>query len=422
MIFGKMIDKVRRNHCRSRPTTLQAIRECVLFNLMLFAVFGGMIAYIPGVLSAVFTGLYDIALIDTLYYGWVIYLFFAPNRSYRFRAFGLLIPIWGLSLYLIVRVGTEGAGFLWLFVVPILTGTLIGRKEGIIGIVLGAAALVLIAASSTVVPDAGNTAAAAYGTSFWSITVGNIVLLMTLVLVSTSVMIEALDRAIRRLEAKLRELSETKDATIEAFATLAEYRDAETGYHIRRTKAFVELIVRALKKRGFYPERLDEEFIGLLVKSAPLHDIGKIGVPDAILLKKGRLTPEEMKEMQKHTVYGYEALTHTAARLGNEHFLSMAAEIAYTHQERWDGRGYPRGLAGEEIPLSGRIMAVADVYDALRSRRSYKEPKSHEEAMAFLKEHAGTDFDPKIIEVLPDIEERMRELYDRFADDFPKER
>ena len=142
-----------------------------------------------------------------------------------------------------------------------------------------------------------------------------------------------------------------------------------------------------------------------------MHDIGKIGVPDSILLKPGKLTPEEYEIMKQHTVYGRDALLSSERKLGHNSFLHLAAEIAYTHQERWDGSGYPLGLKGEEIPLSGRIMAVADVYDALTNERPYKEAMSHDQTIAYLKENSGILFDPEIIELMPEFEEKFYSIH-----------
>ena len=172
------------------------------------------------------------------------------------------------------------------------------------------------------------------------------------------------------------ELLLTRDVTIQTMAVLAETRDNETGGHIQRTQHYVKVLAEYL--RDTHPEYravLDDEYVELLFKSAPLHDIGKIGVPDSILLKPGKLTFEEFEEMKKHTIYGRDAIMKAEAMLGSENsFLSLAREVAYTHHEKWDGSGYPRGLSGKSIPLAGRLMALADVFDALISKRVYKPP------------------------------------------------
>jgi putative two-component system response regulator len=200
-------------------------------------------------------------------------------------------------------------------------------------------------------------------------------------------------------------------------ASLAEFRDADTGYHIRRTKSYVEELAGCLAERP--GSGLGADFVELLTKSAPLHDIGKIGVPDQILCKPGRLTPEEYEVMKRHATIGRDALLRSERQLGSNGFLRLAAEVAYSHQERWDGSGYPLGLKGDAIPLSGRIMAVADVYDALISRRPYKQPVDHESAVAYIQSNRGRLFDPQVVDALVERAERFRAIAARYADAQP---
>jgi putative two-component system response regulator len=161
---------------------------------------------------------------------------------------------------------------------------------------------------------------------------------------------------------------------------------------------------------------LTDEVIDLLYKSAPLHDIGKVGVADSILLKPGKLTDEEFAEMKNHTIYGRNALKIAEEKLGNNSFMKYARRIAYTHHEKWDGSGYPNGLKGEEIPVSGRLMAIADVYDALISKRVYKQPFSHAKAMDIITKDSGTHFDPEMVENLLAIEDEFLQIASSLAD------
>lgn len=186
------------------------------------------------------------------------------------------------------------------------------------------------------------------------------------------------------------ELEQTQEATVFALAYQAELRDHETGRHLERTARYVDLLARAL---GLAEEPRDE-----LVRAAPLHDIGKVGIPDAILLKPGPLTPEERAIMETHCALGDSVLAAAEQKLCFRSFLATARELVLSHHEKWDGTGYPRKLAGGAIPLSGRIMALADVYDALRSRRPYKEPKTHEDCVAAVRSLSGTHFDPAVVE------------------------
>lgn len=220
----------------------------------------------------------------------------------------------------------------------------------------------------------------------------------------------------RKVEERTRELALTQETIIEAMACLAEYRDPETGGHIKRTKNYVRLLARYLRDHPKYRDELTEETIDLLYKSAPLHDIGKVGVRDDILLKPGRLTVEEFAQMRHHTIYGRDAIQVASRKLGDNSFLHLAKEIAYTHQERWDGSGYPQGLAGEAIPVSGRLMAIADVYDALISRRVYKEPIPHAQAVEMILAGRGSQFDPDMVEAFWALQEQFRQIALAFAD------
>jgi len=207
---------------------------------------------------------------------------------------------------------------------------------------------------------------------------------------------------------------------IESLGTLAEYRDPETGGHIKRTQSYVKAMAKHLQQKGIFKEVLTNEYIELLYLSAPLHDVGKVGVHDSILKKAGKLTDEEYEEMKNHTLYGYNTLHKAQIRLGKNSFISLAMDIAYTHHEKWDGTGYPRGLKGNEIPLSGRLMAVADVYDALISKRVYKQPFTHKEAVDIIINGDGRTspehFDPDILKAFMEIEVIMRNIAMTFAD------
>ncbi len=225
---------------------------------------------------------------------------------------------------------------------------------------------------------------------------------------------EILERKVRE---RTRELALTQDAIIEAMAGLAEYRDPETGGHIKRTRNYVRLLAMRLRDHPLYEASLSEETIDLLYKSAPLHDIGKVGVRDDILLKPGPLTEAEFETMRRHTIYGRDAIEAAAKNLGDNSFLRLAQEIAYTHQERWDGSGYPQRLAGEAIPVSGRMMAIADVYDALISRRVYKAPLPHAQAVAVIRDGRGSQFDPAMVDAFLDIQESFRQIALSFCED-----
>ncbi|PZW47605.1 two-component system response regulator [Pseudomonas sp. URMO17WK12:I2] len=221
----------------------------------------------------------------------------------------------------------------------------------------------------------------------------------------------------QEVQRRTREVMAIQDVTIHAMASLAETRDNETGNHIRRTQHYIRLLADLLREHPRFRQFLDEDTIRLLFKSAPLHDIGKIGIPDHILLKPGRFTPEEFEVMKTHTTLGRDAIQHAENQLGVKvDFLRLAKEIAYSHQEKWDGSGYPEGLAADDIPISARLMAVADVYDALISRRVYKPGMPHEQAVGIIREGRGSHFDPDICDVFVANAERFREISERFSD------
>ena len=216
---------------------------------------------------------------------------------------------------------------------------------------------------------------------------------------------------------RTRELSAIQDVTILTMASLAETRDSDTGNHIRRTQHYVKALAQRLKTHPRFASFLSDSTIELLFKSAPLHDIGKVGIPDRILLKPGRFTPEEFDIMKAHTTLGRDAIEHAEKQLGMEvEFLHLAKDIAYYHQEKWDGSGYPTGKRGDDIPISARLMAVADVYDALISRRVYKEGMSHEKALGIIVEGRGSHFDPDIVDAFVVLQDEFRAVALRFAD------
>ncbi|MEG0010497.1 MAG: two-component system response regulator [Aeromonas sp.] len=223
-----------------------------------------------------------------------------------------------------------------------------------------------------------------------------------------------LEQEVRR---RTREVMAIQEVTIQAMASLAETRDNETGNHIRRTQHYVKLLAELLRDHPRFRPFLNDETIHLLFKSAPLHDIGKVGIPDHILLKPGRLTKEEFEIMMTHTTLGRDAIQRAEDQLGmSVDFLRLAKEIAYSHQEKWDGSGYPEGLAGDAIPISARLMAVADVYDALISRRVYKPGMPHEEAVDIIRQGGGWHFDPDVCAAFLSATDQFKAIADRFSD------
>lgn len=211
-------------------------------------------------------------------------------------------------------------------------------------------------------------------------------------------------------------LHETQKVTLSALAYLAETRDNETGKHLDRTSLYVSLLANTLHSKKQFCTYLTTEYIQDLTISAPLHDIGKVGIPDQILLKPGKLTADEFDEMKKHCTYGAETLIAAEEKLSFRSFLKIAIQLTSSHHEKWNGQGYPEGLKGGDIPLSARIMALADVYDALRSERVYKKAFSHEKSMDIIVSDSGTHFDPQIVAAFVEQESEFKRISIDLAD------
>ena len=209
---------------------------------------------------------------------------------------------------------------------------------------------------------------------------------------------------------KAQQLACTRDAVIFGLAKLADSRDPDTGDHLERIAAYSTTLAAELQRSPRYRDKVTSAFVKLIGISSALHDIGKVGIEDSILLKPGPLTSAERIRMQRHSVIGGHCLRDIEQRLGSSNFLQMAREIALGHHERWDGMGYPCGLSGRKIPLSARIVAIADVYDALATKRCYKDPLPHEECAAIIRDNAGAHFDPDLVEVWLSIESNFRDI------------
>jgi len=211
-------------------------------------------------------------------------------------------------------------------------------------------------------------------------------------------------------------LQKTQSASIKALARLAEYRDAETGDHLQRICEFTGLLARKVVEKDPFTFRISDSYVSDLYLSSMLHDIGKVAVPDSILLKPGKLLPEEWDIMKQHTVWGWTILSKADKELGEQSFLTLAATVSLYHHERFDGSGYPNSLAGQDIPLSARIVAIADVYDALTSKRPYKEAWSHERAIQEIKDQRGKQFCPVLADFFCEAEKEIAQIARKFSD------
>lgn len=220
----------------------------------------------------------------------------------------------------------------------------------------------------------------------------------------------------KEVDKRTKEIENLKSSIVEAMGSLAESRDNETGAHIKRTQYYVKILSEYLSKLPKYKEILTDDYLKLIFKTAPLHDIGKVAIRDNILLKPDKLTSEEFEEMKKHAIFGEDIISKIMENNGETEFLIFAKEIAGGHHEKWDGTGYPRGLKGEEIPLSARIMAIADVYDALISKRIYKSTFTHEDACNIILEGKGKHFDPELTDVFGIINQEFWHIAETYKE------
>jgi len=217
------------------------------------------------------------------------------------------------------------------------------------------------------------------------------------------------------VQEQIKEISDSQMATILALAKLAEFRDEDTGRHIERVQIYCKLLAIHLSLKKPFRSAITPAFVENIYHASPLHDIGKVGIPDTILLKPGKLTAEEYELMKKHTVVGAQTLIAVRERYPKNHFINMGIIIARSHHERWDGRGYPDGLNGADIPHAARIMALADVYDALRSKRPYKPAFSHSDSLRIIIEESGTHFDPEMVDSFKELADEFGNISDRFS-------
>ncbi|MCK8824055.1 HD domain-containing phosphohydrolase [Fuchsiella alkaliacetigena] len=218
------------------------------------------------------------------------------------------------------------------------------------------------------------------------------------------------------VQKKVKEISESKTATIYALAKLTESRDKGTGKHLERTQRYCRLLASKLQEHDKYRSVIDSEYCENIYKASPLHDIGKVGISDSILLKPDKLTKEEFEIIKTHTIIGAQTLTEVKEKYTENVFINMGIDIVRSHHEKWNGNGYPDGLAGEEIPLSARIMAIADVYDALRTKRPYKDSFSHEKSCEIIIRNKEKHFDPLLVEAFIALQEKFKAISTELKD------
>lgn len=237
--------------------------------------------------------------------------------------------------------------------------------------------------------------------------------LMCLIAISNIIILlsKRTDRLLKEQIKNTHEIATLNNEMIIGFVTLVENRDINTGGHIVRTSRYVEILAKEMKRQGLYPDELTDDFIENLKTAAPMHDIGKICIPDAILQKPGKLTPEEFEIMKSHSTKGGDILLTTFSHIGSKEFRKMALEITYHHHEKWNGKGYPDGLSGTDIPLSARIMSIADVFDALSEDRCYRKAMPLDESFAIIKNGSGTDFEKDIVDIFMSLRPEIEKIH-----------
>lgn len=358
--------------------------------------------YMTSVYLCIVSNLWSMALFDTVAYGVLLYILLVKSLSERYKYITGCLLAYGIGFAFLITIGPTGAGFFWLFVFPPLTAILLGKKASIFAQTLNGCCLLTVggAYSSGVLQW---PITEGYSTFIWFVVSINFIVTNAMVTLSTSFLLGKLTRS-------LEETLASRHATVMGLAKLAEYRDNETGAHLIRMQHYSNMLACQRQLDANTPEELNDNFIQDITLSSILHDIGKVGISDAILLKPGRLTPEEFEQIKAHPTIGATVLESLRTYAPQCNFIQMGKDIAGGHHEKWDGSGYPKGLSGEAIPLSARIVALVDVYDALTSPRCYKRPFSHPEAVSMISAGKGVHFDPKLVESFIAINEQFEQL------------
>ena len=370
--------------------TLPLWRRLIFKRLFGFLALLCVPVYFTSVYLCIVSDLWSMAIFDTLAYGVLLYILLSNTLSERNRYLIGCLLAYGIGFAFLITIGPTGAGFFWLFVFPPLTAILLGKKASIFAQLLNVFCLFIVGGAFHL--ELLNwPLTAGYSTFIWFVVSINFIVTNAMVTLSTSFLLGKLTRS---LESTLA----SREATVMGLAKLAEYRDNETGAHLIRMQHYSSMLATERKNDEDAPQELTNDFIHEITLSSILHDIGKVGISDAILLKPGRLTPEEFDQIKAHPTIGATVLKSLLSYAPQCHFIQMGKDIAGGHHEKWDGTGYPRGLVGDAIPLSARIVALVDVYDALTSPRCYKQPFSHQEALSLIVEGQGSHFDPKLVD------------------------
>ena len=387
MIIKKILTEIRGN---GTALDMKYWRERICDAVFYFFSVFGFFVYIPSVILSIREEIYSVALADTLVY--LLCIFMTVNRriSYLVRAVTGIFLFYLLGLVLIITMGTTGAGSIWLFSTTVIAALLLGNKAAAISLILNS--ITQMAFYFLILTGVFNWKdALAVPHEAWLIKAVNFIILNSVIVIMNAVFL-------RGFNSFLAGTMETRNASIIGLAKLAEYRDTDTGEHLKRIGDYSVLLAEELALTGKYSDYITDDYIKDLRLSSILHDIGKVGINDSILLKPGPLSKEEFSSIKRHPEIGASVIDEIEKNISGRSLYDLAGEIALFHHEKWDGSGYPEGRKGTEIPLSARIVALADVYDAVTSRRPYKESFTHENAVDIISEGRGTHFDPDVVD------------------------
>lgn len=384
---------------------IQYWRGRISHSIFLFLTIFGFLAYIPSVILSIRDDIPVIALLDTVVYGLVIFITLNKRISEIFKSAIGSILFYILGMVLLFTLGPYAAGNLWLFAFSLIAGLTLGEKAGIISLIINITTQVtfyILIQKGMIFQEIRFHIEA----NMWLIRAVNFIVLNIIIVISNSIFV----KGFRKL---LTQSYETKKATIVGLAKLAEHRDSDTGEHLNRIQYYTTIICREMAKKNDFHDYITEEYINDMAMSSILHDIGKVGIQDAILLKPGKLNPEEFNEIKQHPIIGGEVIEEIEKNIKGRSLYMLGREIAFYHHEKWDGTGYPEGLSCTNIPLSARIVALVDVYDALTSERPYKEAFSHDKARKIILDGKGSHFDPQIVDIFLKIEVLFKNFSER---------
>lgn len=367
-------------------------RKKVTQNIFLLLSIFSIFAYVPSLSLSIFRKQFDMVVISSIIYVILLFLTFNKTISYKVKGYLIMLTTYFFGFYLIYRIGPASTGNLWLITGTVYGSILFGYKQAIVCNVL------ILTGYIVPIPWVLNGSmpwhiSKELSMRVWVIHTFSTLLISTAISISISIFLAGFSKT-------LTNVFSTKKATIFALAKLAEHKDADTGEHILRLQKYTEIITEYLFNNHNRDGYLTRDYIEDIKVSSVLHDIGKVGIKDSILRKPGKLTTEEFEEMKRHTILGGEVISEMEKKISGRSVYSLGKEIAFYHHEKWNGTGYPYGLRGKDIPLSARIIAIVDVYDALTTQRPYKEAFSHEEALSIITQGSGEHFDPLMVEAL----------------------